>query len=293
MDLDRVRHVVAERAREDQRRPSRGGSRARRPAGPARRRRAPRARSRRCSARAPPRSDPGTAARRCPRSGRRRTAAARRRCPAGRRSRGSARVARRSRSSPPSQSPAASTHSSENGSRSWQSSAARARPAHERGAELGVVDVGTGPAQQVTVKDEDAHERSRLRAAPPGPLLRSPPMSEGQLYRLRAPSTGRELLLAAEPGQGLHGPGHGRRARGGREGAPAATVEVKPAMGRGDASLLQLVRSARPEGSERLPHVRPPHGRTAPLRGGRRMRLAPRFAAAITLLALSPPVAAE
>ena len=33
------------------------------------------------------------------------------------------------------------------------------------------------------------------------PLLRSPPMSEGQLYRLRAPSTGRELLLAAEPGR--------------------------------------------------------------------------------------------
>ena len=35
----------------------------------------------------------------------------------------------------------------------------------------------------------------------PWPLLRSPPMSEGQLYRLRAPSTGREILIAAEEGK--------------------------------------------------------------------------------------------
>ena len=112
-------------------------------------------------------------------------------------------------------------------------------------------------------------------------------MSERQLYRLRAPSTGRELLLAAEPGRVYTDQDTGEDARGGREGAAAPAVEVKPAMGRRDASLLQLVRSARPEGSERLPHVRPPDGRAAPLRGGRRMRLAPRLAAAITVLVLT------
>ena len=34
----------------------------------------------------------------------------------------------------------------------------------------------------------------------PGPMLRSAPMS-GQMYRLRAPSSGREILLEAEPGR--------------------------------------------------------------------------------------------
>ena len=112
-------------------------------------------------------------------------------------------------------------------------------------------------------------------------------MSEGQLYRLRAPSTGRELLLAAEPGRVYTDQDTGEELEVVGKVLPLHAVEVKPAMGRGNASLLQLVRSARPEGSERLPHVRPPYGRAAPLRGGRRMRLAPRFAAAITLLVLS------
>src|SRR5262245_50226821 len=56
-------------------------------------------------------------------------------------------------------------------------------------------------------------------------------------------------------------------------------------MGRRDSALLQLVRSTRPEGSERLPHVRPPHGRAATLRGGR-MRLVPRLAVPVIMLAL-------
>src|SRR3954452_15606235 len=56
-------------------------------------------------------------------------------------------------------------------------------------------------------------------------------------------------------------------------------------MGGRDAAVLQLVRPARPEGFERLPHVRPPDGRTATLRGGR-MRLAPRLAAPALALAL-------
>ena len=132
--------------------------------------------------------------------------------------------------------------------------------------------------------------RTRTRATgygrPPSPLLGFPRMSERQLYRLRAPSTGRELLLPPSPGKVYTRPGHGRGARGRGEGAPAAPVEVQPAMGRRDAALLQLVRSARPEGPQRLPDVRPPDGRAAPLRGGR-MRLAPRLAVPIIVLALA------
>src|SRR4051812_44848691 len=59
-------------------------------------------------------------------------------------------------------------------------------------------------------------------------------------------------------------------------------------MGGGHPAVLQLVRPAGPEGPQRLPDVRPPDGRTAPLRGGR-MRLG-RFAAPAFLLAC--PVAA-
>src|SRR3954447_20033930 len=56
-------------------------------------------------------------------------------------------------------------------------------------------------------------------------------------------------------------------------------------MGGRDLALLQLVRPARPEGPQRLPDVRPPDGRAAPLREGR-MRLVPRFAAPVIALAV-------
>src|SRR3954447_25164322 len=56
-------------------------------------------------------------------------------------------------------------------------------------------------------------------------------------------------------------------------------------MGGRDLALLQLVRPARPEGPQRLPDVRPPDGRAAPLREGR-MRLVPRFAAPVITLAV-------
>src|SRR3954452_20792176 len=56
-------------------------------------------------------------------------------------------------------------------------------------------------------------------------------------------------------------------------------------MGGGHPAVLQLVRPAGPEGPQRLPDVRPPDGRTAPLRGGR-MRLV-RLAAPAILLALT------
>ena len=64
---------------------------------------------------------PGTAAPRRRRSGRRRRPAAGRRCRAGRRSRAPGRAATVSSSAPPSQSPAASTHGSSSGARSWHS----------------------------------------------------------------------------------------------------------------------------------------------------------------------------
>jgi hypothetical protein len=48
------------------------------------------------------------------------------------------------------------------------------------------------------VEDEDAHYEGAPAYAPEA-LLGSTPMS--QLYRLRAPSTGREVLLPAEPGK--------------------------------------------------------------------------------------------
>src|SRR3954451_557473 len=43
--------------------------------------------------------------------------------------------------------------------------------------------------------------RTAGRVSQPTPLLPFPAMSESQLYRLRAPSTGRELLLPAQPGK--------------------------------------------------------------------------------------------
>ena len=76
--------------------------------------------------------------------------------------------------------------------------------AHERRAELGVVDVGTGPCSRYPWKMRTRKRRKRVRA--PVPLLGFPRMSERQLYRLRAPSTGRELLLPAEPGKVYRGP---------------------------------------------------------------------------------------
>src|SRR4051795_8317037 len=93
---------------------------------------------------------------------------------------------------------------------------------------------------------------------------------------------------ARRTGEGLSRPRHGRGARGRGEVAAAAAVEVSPTVGRRNLALLQLVRSAGPEGSERLPHVRPPHGRTATLRGGRmRLTRTTRLAVGIVVLALA------
>src|SRR3954453_19370428 len=63
-------------------------------------------------------------------------------------------------------------------------------------------------------------------------------------------------------------------------------------MGRRHAEVLQLVRSARPEGPQRLSHVRPPHGRAARLRGGRALRLAHKRLVAASFMTLTLAVTA-
>ena len=87
----------------------------------------------------------------------------------------------------------------------------------------------------------------------------------GQLYRLRAPSTGREIVLEAEPGRVYTDRDTGERLEVVGKVLPLAAVEVPTALGRGEPAVLQLVRPAGPEGPQRLPDVRPPYGRTAPL----------------------------
>ena len=63
----------------------------------------------------------------------------------------------------------------------------------QRAGQVGVVDVAAGAAQHVAVKDEDAHRS-------PPKLLVFAAMNERQLYRMRAPASGREALAHAEPG---------------------------------------------------------------------------------------------
>jgi hypothetical protein len=62
--------------------------------------------------------------------------------------------------------------------------------------------------QQIAVEDQDAQaaKASARRgngwcAGPPGPLIRWRAMFVRQKYRMRTPSTGREILVEAEPGK--------------------------------------------------------------------------------------------
>ena len=90
-------------------------------------------------------------------------------------------------------------------------------------------------------------------------------MSVRQTYRLRAPSTGREVLVEAEPGQVYRDRDTGEPLEVVGKVLPLAPSQSQPAVGRGEPAVLQLVRPARPEGPQRLPDVRPPHGRAAAL----------------------------
>src|SRR4051794_12653528 len=59
----------------------------------------------------------------------------------------------------------------------------------------------------------------------------------------------------------VHRPGDGRGARDRRRGPAAGAVALPAALGDREPALLQLVRPAQPAGPQRLPVVRPPHGR--------------------------------
>ena len=92
-------------------------------------------------------------------------------------------------------------------------------------------------------------------------------MSSGQLYRLRTPSTGREVLLPAEQGQIYLDRDTGEPMEIVGQVLPAAPSVSVAAVGGGEPALLQLVRPARAEGPQRLPALRPPHGRATALTG--------------------------
>jgi hypothetical protein len=69
-----------------------------------------------------------------------------------------------------------------------------------------VVDIAAGPSQQVAVEDQDL-DRCRLRGfrrfeAPASRQwsILSAPVNPRQMYRLRAPASGREAIAPVEPG---------------------------------------------------------------------------------------------
>ena len=85
-------------------------------------------------------------------------------------------------------------------------------------------------------------------------------MASSQRYRLRNPSTGRDIIMEAEPDRIYLDEETGERLEVVGTVLPLASERVAPAVGRREPALLQLVRPARAARSQRLPHVRPPHG---------------------------------
>ena len=115
------------------------------------------------------------------------------------------------------------------------------------------------------MEDEDAHGAGRLAVRLPRSRLLRSARCPRQRYRLRAPSTGREILMEAEPGTVYRDRETGEELEVVGKMLPLAAVALAAAVGRGEPAVLQLVRPARPEGPQRLPDLRPPHGRAAPL----------------------------
>ena len=101
---------------------------------------------------------------------------------------------------PESQSPAASTHVQRQRVAVLAEQVDLVAGAHERRRQLGVVDVGTGPGEQVAVEDEDAHGADSRRK-PPDPLLRFRRDVRARRIACAPRPSGREVLVAAEPGQ--------------------------------------------------------------------------------------------
>jgi hypothetical protein len=63
--------------------------------------------------------------------------------------------------------------------------------------EARVVDVGSRPAQQIAVEDQDAHGSTVLRWLVV--VIVPPVQNPEQTYRLRAPASGREALAKVKP----------------------------------------------------------------------------------------------
>ena len=86
-----------------------------------------------------------------------------------------------------------------------------------------------------------------------------------QRYRLRAPSTGREVILEGEPGRSYVDRETGEPLQAVGKLLPLPPSKSQLPVGRREPALLQLVRPARPDGPQRVPDLRPPYGRAAPL----------------------------
>ena len=102
-------------------------------------------------------------------------------------------------------------------------------------------------------------------------------------YRLRTPSTGREIVIEAEPGKVYTDRETGEELEVVGHRPAAAALRVAPAVGRREPALLHLVRPARPARSQRLPHLRAAHGAARVLE-----RLYPLFTCVSTSSSFSP-----
>ena len=93
-------------------------------------------------------------------------------------------------------------------------------------------------------------------------------MSSQQRYRLRNPANGREIVLEAEPGRSTSTARPASALEVVGKVLPLAPSQLAAAVGGREPPLLPLVRPARPEGPQRLPHLRPAHGAARIARGG-------------------------
>src|SRR5918997_434104 len=121
-------------------------------------------------------------------------------------------------------------------------------------------------------------------ALPPDPLLGLPPNESGPALPPAHSFDGPRSAAARRGGRDLSGPGDRRADGDHRQGPARGAVGVVAPVGGREPALLQLVRPARPEGPQRLPHVRPPHGRAGALTRLEPMRRSPRTALIALLL---------
>ena len=96
--------------------------------------------------------------------------------------------------------------------------------------------------------------------APSRPAGSMAAMRIHQKYRMRAPSSGREVIIEAEPGEAYVDRDTGEELEVVGAAAAARSNAVRAPVGGREPALLQLVRPAQPEGPQRLPDLRQAHG---------------------------------